>query len=267
MAGEPSLDSAALAVARTVAAELAARGAHAVWVAGSHARGEATVHSDIDLGVIAGPGDGPGYRLHRRDGYLISVAWTTAEATRASFDDPAVLGAAVPGWRAAVLLHDPDGVAASLQAEARSWQWSRVEGRAGAWVAEQVAGYAEEVHKLVAAMQAGDGWGAAVQRSVLALRLAPVLSVHHRILYDSEHRIYDLVAEAMGRRWTVLQAAAFAVRGEGLAESASAALRLYALAADEVAGLLDERQRDVVSHALGIAREALIVDDDDEDEG
>ena len=95
----------------------------AVWLAGSHARADAVSHSDIDIGVIAEPGDGPAYRLDRRDGHLLSVAWTTAEATRASFDDPAVLGAAVPGWRGAVLLHDPEGIAAALQREAQAWDW------------------------------------------------------------------------------------------------------------------------------------------------
>ena len=273
MPDDSSIDSDALEVARAVAAELAAEGAHAVWLAGSHARADAVSHaradavshSDIDIGVIAEPGDGPAYRLDRRDGHLLSVAWTTAEATRASFDDPAVLGAAVPGWRGAVLLHDPEGIAAALQREAQAWDWERLGDRPHRWVGEQVTGYAEEVHKLVAAMEAGDGWGAAVQRSALALRLAPILSVHHRILYDSEHSLWSLVSEAMGRRWADLQASALAARGEGLAESASAALRLYALAVAEVRPLLDERQSNVVEHALEIARAAIVPDDDDEE--
>ena len=264
MRHDSSIDSDALEGARAVAAELAAEGAHAVWLAGSHARGDAGSHSDIDIGVIADPGDGPGYRLDRRGHYLLSVAWTTAEATRASFDDPAVLGAAVPEWRRAVLLHDPDGVAAELQREAGGWDWERLGDRPDRWVAEALTGYAEEVHKLVAAVGAGDGWGAAVQRSVLALRLALVLSVHHRILYDSENSLWSLVAEAMGRRWAGLQASALAARGEGLAESASAALRLYALAVGEVRPLLDERQSNVVEHAIEVARTAIVPDDDDE---
>lgn len=146
MPRDSSIDSDVLEVARAVAADLAARGAHVVWLAGSHARGDAGSHSDIDIGVIAGPGEGPGYRLDRRGHYLL---------------------------------------------------WS-------------------------------------------------------------------LVAEALGRRWAGLQASALAARGEGLAESASAALRLYALAVTEVRPLLDERQSNVVEHAIEIARTVVVPDDDEE---
>ena len=81
----------------------------------------------------------------------------------------------------------------------------------------------------------------------------------------AEHSLWSLVSEAMGRRWADLQASALAARGEGLAESASAALRLYALAVAEVRPLLDERQSNVVEHALEIARAAIVPDDDDEE--
>ena len=245
-------DRSAMAEARAAARELAGAGAQAVWLAGSHARGDAVEHSDIDIGVIATAGAGPGYRLHRRGGYLLSVSWTTAEATRASFRDPALLGAAVPGWRRAVLLHDPDGVAAALQRDAVDWRWDGVAEACDGWVAEQVTGYAEEVHKLVAALGRGDPTAAAVQRSVLALRLAVVLSVHRRLLYDSENWIYRVVAEEMGEPWAATQAAALCLDGQPATESVAAALTLYALAAEEARELLDERQRDVVSHALAI---------------
>ena len=54
MPDDSSIDSDALEVARAVAAELAAQGAQAVWLAGSHARGDAGSHSDIDVGVNIG---------------------------------------------------------------------------------------------------------------------------------------------------------------------------------------------------------------------
>jgi hypothetical protein len=234
-------------------AELAAQGARAVWLAGSHARLQATPYSDIDVGVIADrPGMGPGYRLERRGGHLVSVSWTTAEATRASFANPALLGAAVPGWRGAVLLHDPDGVGAALRAGAQAWRWEDVAAACDAWVAEEVTGYAEEVQKLVAALEGGRRFAAAAQRNVLALRLALVLSVHRRVLYDSENVLWDLVAEAEGERWAALQRAAFADGGEPLPASARAALALYAHAAAEVDPLLDPRQRAIVAHARSL---------------
>lgn len=232
--------------------------ARAAWLAGSHARGEAGEHSDIDLGLLADAGAGPGYRLERRDGYLLSIAWTTVDASRASFDDPALLGAAVAGWRRAVIIRDPDGIAAELKQGALEWDWARAGDRADRWVAEQVTGYAEEVHKLVAAVERADGWTTAAQRSVLALRLPVVLSVHLRLLYDSENVLYRLVAEAQGEPWAGTQATALVTSEQASASDGwKAALRLYALAADQASTLLDARQEAVVSHAVRLVTGTL----------
>jgi hypothetical protein len=159
----------------------------------------------------------------------------------------------VPGWRGAVILHDPDGLAASLVREAREWDWGPLERRCDAWVAEQVTGYAEEVLKLVAALRRGNASTAAVQRSLLAVRLAPVLAVHKRILYGSENRLWDLVSDAMGEEWRREQAAALGQGDETFEETCTAALRLYELASVEVAPLLDGMQRGVVDYGLAMA--------------
>jgi hypothetical protein len=121
------------------------------------------------------------------------------------------------------------------------------------WVADEFTGWAEEVHKLAAMLDRNERLGAAVQRSVLAIRLAPIVAVHRRILYGSENRLWDLVAGAMGEPWASTQRAALSLDGESHKVSARAALRLYALAAEEVRALLSYRQRQVVDHALTVA--------------
>jgi len=65
-------------------------------------------------------------------------------------------------------------------------------------VAEEITALAEGIHKLVAALQAGRRTAPAVQRSVLVLHPAQILAVHRRILYGSENRLWDLVADARG---------------------------------------------------------------------
>jgi hypothetical protein len=249
----------AVAIAHEIAAEIGEKpGVQAVWLAGSHARGDAGPHSDLDVGVIAvRRGIAPGYRLQERSGHLVSVSWTTAEATRRSFEDPGVLGAAVPGWCRAIILHDTEGTAAGLVAAAKAWTWDAVAERCDRWVAEQATGYAEEVQKLANSLLAGRRLTAAVQRNVLANRLAFVMSVHRRILYDTENALWDLVSRAMGAEWTAAQEAAFGLRGESLSESLRAALQLYLIAAGEAAPLLDDRQRRVVARALVVAREVI----------
>jgi len=190
--------------------ELIATGAEAVVLAGSHARGEATELSDIDLYAI---GSGPDCTLRIVGDLLLSVSWRTEAEEREALRRPASVGAVVPGWRGSHILHDPAGIATGLQAQAHAFDWSAIAAESDAWVADQVTGYAEEVLKLVAARRAGDQQLAAVQRSILALRLPMVMAVHHRLLYDSENRLWSMVGEAMGERWAAAHAVALRAAG------------------------------------------------------
>lgn len=247
----------ALDTARGVAGELLAAGALAVVLQGSHARGDAHPASDLDLYAI---GAGPEYTVRQHNGLLVSVSWRTVEQERAAFRAPATAGLVVPAWRQAAIVADPDGRAAALQQEALAWTWEVVGQQAcAAYVAECLTGLAEEVQKLVASLDRDRRWLAAVQRSVLALRLAGVLAVHHRLLCASENDQWELVAGVMGQRWTEAQGDALAVDGVPFVASCTAALELYALAAAAVWPLLDARQRAVVAHACALAGQPLPV--------
>ncbi len=221
-------------------------GAEAAVLVGSHARGDAGPDSDVD--VLAVGSQTFSFRLERRGGLLVSASSRPSEAYRREMADPSSVCTAVPGWREAVVLYDPEGIAGTLIGEAEAWTWGPLERRCDGWVAEEITSLAEEVHNLVAAIRDGHRAVAAAQRSVLALRLAQVLGVHRRILYGSENRLWDLVADAMGdgRR---TQSTALDLNGEPFEETCRAALMLYGLAADETRSLLDERQRRVVRHA------------------
>lgn len=233
------------ATLRQIVDELVGAGATAVVLAGSQARGDASELSDVDLYAI---GDGPDYTLRVAIGQVVSVSWRTEDDEHDAMRRPRSVGGAVPGWRNARILHDPDGVAASLQAEARAFEWSTIDTERDAWVAEQVTGYAEEVLKLVAARRVGDRQLAAVQRSILALRLPMVMAVHHRLLYDSENLLWAEVADTMGDDWARAQAAAL---GAGQADNADdAALTMYALAEADVRDLVTEEQQAVIEVAL-----------------
>ena len=72
------------------------------------ARGEATDLSDIDLYAI---GSGPAYGLRVVRGNLVGISWRIEDDEHRALREPASVGAVVPGWRAAHVVHDPDGVA------------------------------------------------------------------------------------------------------------------------------------------------------------
>jgi predicted nucleotidyltransferase len=239
-----------LKVARAVSERLASEGAEAIVVFGSQVRGDAYEESDVDVHAI---GKGPSYKLERFHGFLVSTSWATIRQHHRAFRDPAEVGGIIPAWRNALIIRDPQKIAEKLKREAQKWQWAPLAGRADSWIAEELTGWAEEVHRLIGNLQLERRSAASVQRSLLAIHMAKVLAVHHRILYDSENRLWDLVSARMGKIWTNVQSAALGEGGESFKETCDAALRLFSLTAKEVKHLLDKRQYHVVAHACEIA--------------
>lgn len=244
----------ALQVSRTVSRKLAEQGAEAVVLFGSWVRGDAYAESDLDIHAI---GKGPHYRLERYRGFLVSIAWATARRHRQAFEDPSQAGGIVSAWRNAMVIYDPCGIANALKQEAERWQWNSINKQVDRWVAEELTGWTEEVHRLIGNLQLGRRSAAAVQRSALAIKMAPIMAAHHRIFYDSENRLWDLVSKKMGMKWAQVQSVALGEGGESFEDTCKAALQLFALAAQAVKHLLDQRQYQVVAHACQIAGYSL----------
>lgn len=249
------MDGRVLLVSRAFSRRLVEQGAEAVVLFGSWVREDAYKESDIDIHAI---GRGPHCRLERGQGFLISVSWATARQHRQAFKDPSKAGGIIPAWRNAAIICDPRGIAYALKQDAQRWQWEPLSKQADRWVAEEVTGWAEEIHRLIGNLQLGRRSAAAVQRSVLAIKMAPILAVHHRILYDTENRLWDLVSTRMGKRWMKLQSVALGEGNQSFEDTCRAALQLYAQVAREVRHLLSRRQYQVVAHACEIAGHSLL---------
>jgi hypothetical protein len=244
------MDRRMLQVSRVFSRRLGEQGAEAVVLWGSRVRGDAYTESDIDIQAIGG---GPHYRLERYQDFLVSISWATVRQERQAFKDPSKAGGIIPAWQNAEIIHDPRGIAKVLKQEALDWRWDSLGKKVDRWVAEELTGWAEEVHRLVGSLQLGRINTAAVQRSLLAVHIAPILAAHHRILYDTENTLWNLVSERMGMKWSQIQSVAPGEDGQSFEDTCKAAFQLFALAAQEVGDLLDQRQRQVIAYACEIA--------------
>lgn len=241
-------------ISRRVSRRLVAQGAKAVVLFGSWVRGDSYRESDVDIHAI---GRGAHYRLERDQGFLVSVSWRTTRQYRQAFKDPSKVGGVIPAWRNAAIVYDPQEIAYALKQDARRWQWKPLSKQADRWVAKEITGWAEEVHRLIGNLQLRRRTAAAVQRSVLAINMAPILAVHHRILYDTENRLWSLVSAKMGKNWATLQTVALGEGNQSFEDTCKAALQLYVMAALECSHLLNRRQFQVVAHACELAGHTL----------
>jgi hypothetical protein len=245
----------ALKTTHAVSQRLAQQGAEAVVLFGSWVRGDAYKESDLDILAI---GRGPHYRLERFEDFLISISWATVKQHRQAFKDPGKAAGIIPGWRNAAIIYDPRGIAKALKKEAQEWRWDALGKNVDKWVAKELTEWTEEVHKLIGNLQLGNKSAASVQRSLLAIHMTPILAVHHRILYDTENQLWDLVSSRMGTKWAQNQSAALGETGQSFEDTCKAALQLFGLAAQEVKHLLNQRQYQVVAHACEIAQQPLL---------
>lgn len=240
-------------VARIVAHlpdEVDPSGRAAVVLAGSWSTGDAHELSDIDLWVV-GPPDRRKYL--EREGYLVAVKYGTAADERREMRHPLHLYGAVPGWRDAKIVRDPRGVARRLQAEARRFRWSTVRRSRDAYLATQLASWAEEVAKLLRALATGETETASVQRNLLANQMVFLRLLPLERFWRTENGLWEKGARWAGPEFRDAQRSALGTDGSRGRESCEAALRLYALTARANLARLHGEKRRLV---LGACRRA-----------
>jgi len=171
-------------------------------LAGSFARGEGDPCSDVDLWhylqqVPIAEESFP--RLLFRDGYLVSITTTTLEKDYASLQNPERAIWAIPGLRQARILLDKDGALAALKETAEKATWSTLQAAADGYASRQLAGCAEEVHKIMGGLAQQDEsrtlyavWG-------LTRGLATALLVQRGVLISSENTYINSAQAAAGR--------------------------------------------------------------------
>lgn len=260
-----SLDAATLAA---LTRRFAGAGVEALALTGSHARGDATSHSDIDLlrfAIEPPASERDAYRLWPLGDGLVSVTTTTIAAKRAELARPEMALWVVRGLAQARILADTDGRLAALIAEARAFTWTpdlRV--AASAWASEALAGLAEEARKLLGALERDDASAMLYATVGLELGLTRALLVARGVLLTTENDYFDEALALAGprSRWSRLlrvvagydapPAAASLPRARG-----AAALWLYVEAARLLADALAKDDRAVVAPTVARIRRTL----------
>jgi len=184
-----------------------------------------------------------------RSGRLVSVKFSTPREERREMRDPSHFDGAVPGWRSARILRDPRGVATRLQREAERFRWSSIRGPLGEYVGDQLAEWAEEVVKMLRALDTGERETASVLRNVIANRMAFLRLLPLGVWWTTENGLWEMAGRRGGAGFRRAQRSALGTDGSGWRESCEAALRLYSLTARANLRFLSGENRRVVEAA------------------
>jgi hypothetical protein len=188
----------------------------AIVLMGSHARGEAGPHSDIDLVrfVDESAGDLPGQGSHLIDGALVVVSNAAPERVERWFTIPAEAVKTIVGLRQARSLIDRAGYFAVIQARAQAFVWiSELQVQADREASEAMVGWIEEAHKGLEGLRRQDPGRLLNGLFGLSYGLSNVMGLHLGVLLSGDNGFYDEVAGAVGldTPWTHLRAVAFGV--------------------------------------------------------
>jgi hypothetical protein len=233
-----------------------------IGISGSHARGQEGRYSDVDLEIFVkevSPREYDRFTLRYWDGKLVSLKRMLLEGERSALTDPRRAIWAVPGLRQMKILLDRDGSVLALQKAALEFDWSTLQSAADEYAADQVMGYAEEVHKVLGGLV--HGHESTVLYAVWGLvgGMLSTIAVQRGILIVSENLYLDLIQESVGRdsKWTRAFRAAWGLdlNATQYQSRGAAALTLYRLTAAMLDELIPDKHREVINTTLRLIKE------------
>jgi predicted nucleotidyltransferase len=209
-----------------------------IALTGSHARGDATPLSDVDIlcFVETLPEDETQhYVLHYRSEVLVSISMTTLADKREQIRKPQSAIFAVPGLRQMRILRDRRDELSKLKAEAEAFIWSPLQAVADAHASYQLMGFVEEVHKILNGLRKNHEVMLLNATLGLCWGMVNVVAVQSGLLVDSENVYFEAIQGNVGQdsAWSraFRQASGLAERPDDRYSSvqyrACAALQLY----------------------------------------
>lgn len=201
----------------------------AIGLSGSYARNDANRYSDVDLVRYVRADANAGFLARYAAGLLVTVTSVTIAQKRAEMYRPGSAIWVVSALRRMRILLDKEGTLAEFQREAESFEWDTA--KAAADASKNVAEYAEEVHKLLAAFLRDDAPALAYVTMGMTLGMTHNMAVAHNLLISTEGAYFREVGTAVGSNsaWTQQLRRALGLDAEpsSVKTRALAALRLY----------------------------------------
>lgn len=253
-------------ILRSLVAQLDNENTVGITMAGSLARGEGDRFSDVDIQHylrVVPETKLEAYSLRFIDNFLVSIHANTVSEEAAGLSDPHRAIWVVPGLRQARILLDKDGSVALLIESAGNFRWDDIQPAADAMVSWQLCNLAEEVYKILGALETHNESKTLYAISSLLFDLVETLLVRRGVLVPTENAYFSLAQEIAGwdSEWTrQLRLAAaldplsadrpvYATRG-------IAALNLYRLTAGLMTDVLRPAEAIVVQRTLAVMAEA-----------
>lgn len=235
--------------------ELADDDTLAIGLTGSHARGDAGPHSDVDLWhfVRKLPEDRfAAYQLRIVEGHLVSISLRRLADEAALMRAPLTAIDVVPGFRQMRVLHDPQNALQRVIDEAQSFRWDSLRAAAGDQASYELAGNAEEIGKLISALEQGDDDLALFWLHAMVFGLLRATTLGLGLLVETENRQLRQLQRAIGvdSEWSQALRAALGIPPADAMARARAGLRLYRATAALLEAQLRPADRPVVSATL-----------------
>lgn len=230
------------------------RWVQAIGLTGSYARGTATPYSDIDLHVYVPEQGAPPhqhYQLHRFEGHLVSITITTFESKYADLGQPQSAVDVVCGLQQTRILYDTaPGLLANLRQAALDFDWTSLQPAADVFASHQLAGCAEEAHKLLSGLLKNDEALLLYATYGLVLGLVNVVAVQKGVLVESENVLFQAVQDAADPEWSQYFRIAAGWDVNPVRMRALAGLGLYAATARMLRGIIAPEHETVINWTL-----------------
>jgi len=234
-----------------------------IGIVGSHARGQESKYSDIDVDIYVRElpeSSYDRYTLRYWDNKLVSLKYALLEDERVALTNPRRAIWAVPGLSGMKIVLDKDNVLIELQKAAQHFDFSLLQPQADEFAAEEIMGNAEEVHKILNGLARSHESTVLYATWGLVKNILEAVAVQRGILIVSENRYFDLIQDAVGRdtKWTGAFRSAWGLDSTSAQYQSRgvAALKLYRLTAVMFDGLIPEIHREVVKKTLLLINEA-----------